>query len=317
MIVDICLCTHNPRVETLERAIRALARQSAGPGAFSVLLVDNASTPALTTGLLEPLLAAGIPARLIREEKLGISHARLRAADETDAEWVLFVDDDNELAPDYVEKGVAFARQHPEVGCFGGKLLLAPQLRPARWVVPFLPYLGIKDLGDETLIGRSDKWERWEPPTAGAFVRRPLLDAYRAQAADGDSLARLGRKGRGHLASCEDSLIMRNAYALGLANAYHPALVLYHHLDPRRFAFRYLVRLLYGYGVSHVVLESVLSGGPKPVPPYYGSVNLFARTVYWIFRQERRQSFAYGIGQVAYHFGARDEHMRQARSRAG
>jgi hypothetical protein len=209
---------------------------------------------------------------------------------------------------------MAFAQANPQVGCFGGKLLLAPHLSPPAWVVPFLPYLGIKDLGDETLMGRSGKWERWEPPTAGAFVKRPLLDAYRAQSARGETLARLGRKGRGNLASCEDSLIMRNADALGLANAYYPGLVLRHHLDPRRFAFRYLIRLLYGYGVSHVVLESVLAG-PQPVPPYYESLNLFARTIYWIFRQERRHSLAYAVGQVAYHFGARREHLRQARAR--
>lgn len=315
MIVDACLCTHDPRPEILARAIGALAKQSVGAAGLRVLVVDNASATPLTEEILAPLRAAGMPARLVREERLGISHARLRAAGETGAEWVLFVDDDNELARDYVEKGIAFAAANPDVGCFGGKLLLAPELAPARWVVPFLPYLGIKDLGDETLSGRSDKWERWEPPTAGAFVKRPLLDLYRSQSAQGETLARLGRKGRGNLASCEDSLIMRNAFALGLANAYCPGLVLYHHLDPRRFAFRYLIRLLYGYGVSHVVLESVLAG-PQAIPPYYRSLELFARTIYSIFQQERRHSLAYGVGQVAYHFGARREHLRQARAHA-
>ncbi len=261
--IEVYICTHNPRREILAVAVDSIARQSVGPEALCVLLVDNASEPALPDSVLEPLRKAGIQARLVQESIPGISRARMRAVTETNGDWILFVDDDNELTPDYVAEGLAFIAKHPGVGCFGGKLLLPETLKPALWVVPYLPYLGIKDIGDKTLIGSAEKWEPWEPPTAGAFVCRTLLDAYRRQSEQGKDVFALGQRGS-VLLRCEDSLIMRNSYYLNLANAYYPRLSLRHHLDPRRFDFRYLVRLLYGYGVSHVVLESILRG-PQPV----------------------------------------------------
>jgi glycosyltransferase involved in cell wall biosynthesis len=314
-MIDVCICTHNPRRDLLDVVIDSIARQDVPRATFRVLLVDNASKPPIPGAVLEPLRRASIEARLVVEPVPGTSRARMRAVTETDGDWILFVDDDNELAPGYVGEGLAFIARHPEVGCFGGKLLLAQGLEPPSWVVPFLPYLGIKDMGDETVSGKADKWERWEPPTAGAFVCRRLLGEYRRQSEEGKDVFKLGAQGAVPL-RCEDSLIMRNAYPLGLANAYYPRLALQHHLDPSRFRFRYLVRLLYGYGVSHVILESILKG-PQPMPAYYASLNLFMRTLYWVFRQERRHSLAYGIGQVAYHVGARAEHLRQARRPQG
>lgn len=310
MIVDICICTHNPRPALLDVAIRSVARQAAPGHTLRVLLVDNASNPPVPREVLRPVEDAGMPSRLVMEPIPGTSRARMRAVTETDGDWILFVDDDNELEPGYVAEGLAFIAAHPEVGCFGGKLLLARGLNPPKWVLPFLPFLGIKDIGDETLIGIADRWEKWEPPTAGAFVSRKLLDEYRRLSVEGRDVFKLGAQGSIPL-RCEDSLIMRTALGVGLANAYYPRLRLQHHLDPQRFRFRYLVRLLYGYGVSHVILEAILRGH-QPIPPYYASREQFLRMIYWIFRQERRHSLAYGIAQVAYHWGARREHRRQA-----
>src|SRR5512135_205558 len=96
-VIDVCMCTHAPRLEILRRALSALANQSSGPGSFRLLLVDNATTPPLPEELLEPVRDAGIEARLVREERLGLTAARLRAIAETSGPWILFLDDDNEL----------------------------------------------------------------------------------------------------------------------------------------------------------------------------------------------------------------------------
>lgn len=308
-MIDVCICTHNPRRDILSLVLNSLARQSVGAG-FRVLVIDNASSQLLLDSMLEPVRKIGATARLVQEPSLGISRARLRAVVETSSDWVLFVDDDNELSPNYIAEGLAFIQQHPEVGCFGGKLLLAKNLNPARWVVPFLPYLGIKDVGDETLIGRSERWEPHEPPTAGAFVCRRVLDEFHKRSLEGNEVFRLGRQGRHKLSSCEDSLIMRDAYRLNLSNAYYPKLVLYHHLEPRRFRFRYLVRLMHGYGVSHVILESILRGR-QSVPYHYAYKKSFLKTLLWGISKCNNPAFATGL--VAYHIGARREHLRQRR----
>jgi glycosyltransferase involved in cell wall biosynthesis len=309
-MIDVCLCTHNPRLEIFTKVLASIQNQTVGSDTFRFLIVDNASSPPLDESLLARFTKQGMLARMVREPKPGIARARLRAILETKGEWLVFVDDDNELMPNYIAEGMKFASMHEDLGCFGGKLLLAPDLCPATWVKPFLPYLAIKDIGEEPLFGKSTSWGAWEPPTAGAFIRRSVLALYKQRADNDEKLFKLGRTGKNNLSSCEDSLIMRGAFSIGLANAYSPKMVLHHHLDAKRFNLNYLIRLMYAYGVSHVVLESLLSG-PQPIPHYYSSNSQFLRLLLGAVKGGANQSIAFGIGMAAYHFGARTEHLRQ------
>ncbi len=93
-VIDICICTHNPRSDILKLSIDSILHQKTIPADISVVLVDNGSVPAISCELLEPLDRAGIASRLVRETKLGLSNARLRAISETNGDWLLFVDDE-------------------------------------------------------------------------------------------------------------------------------------------------------------------------------------------------------------------------------
>lgn len=306
IVLDVCLCTHNPRPEILAKALASILKQTADGDLFRVLLVDNASEPPLDGALLTNFAQKGVAARMVREPRLGIAHARLCAILETNGEMLLFVDDDNELAPNYIAEGMSFAASHPDVGCFGGKLLLPTGPCPAAWIHPFLPYLAIKDIGDAPLVGKSATWESWEPPTAGAFIQRSVLDLYKQRAARDANIFKLGRSGSKNLSSCEDALIMSGSFSLGLANAYNPALVLHHHIDLKRFTFNYLIRLMYAYGVSNSILEELLHTPKQNDSPGGSAVRVIRRTV-----AAARQSLPFGIGIAAYYLGARSERRRQ------
>ncbi len=264
-MLSICICTHNPKPSLFARVLEAIAAQTRR--SFDVLIVDNASSPALDENVLAPLLARDIAARIVREEIAGLVSARLRAIASTTSDWMLCVDDDNVLAPEYVAEGLAFIETHADVAAFGGKLVLPPEIRAPDAVRPFLPYLAVRDVGDEVLMGVSEKWEIWEPPAAGAFVSRPVLKDFAAFVRANVAASRLGRT-PGGFASCEDSLLMHSAYRLGRATAYNPRLRLDHHVDASRFEFSNLVRLMEGYGRSQPVLEQLLRG-PIRTPAYY------------------------------------------------
>lgn len=264
-MLSIAICTHNPDPSLFERVLGAIAAQT--ERAFEVLVVDNASIPPLTEHVLDPLRSRGISARLVQEDRPGLVHARLRAIDATTSEWMLCVDDDNVLASDYVAQGFAFIRAHPEVAAFGGKLELPETMRPSRTLKPFLPYLAVRDVGDRPLMGLSDKWEIWEPPAAGAFVARAVLEDFAAFVRTHARAMTLGR-GPASFASCEDSLLMHSAYRLGRPTAYNPNLRLQHHIDPRRLSPTYLLKLMEGYGRSHVVLDRLIRGRIS-APAYY------------------------------------------------
>mgnify|MGYP001065828082 CR=1 FL=1 len=310
-MIEVAICTHNPSPSTLSIVLNSLARQTSGPGSYRVLLVDNASSPPLTDECLTPLRQAGIDARLVTEPTPGLSRARIKAIEETSEEWLLFVDDDNELSATFIADGLDFISKHPEVGCFGGKLILPAHLTPPSWVTPFLPYLGIKDFGNEIIINKTvDGWGPWEPAGAGAWVHRKVLTEYRRRSLHDENFFALGRTGKSNLASCDDSLLMRCAYRIDMANAYVPQLSLKHHLSPHRFKFSYLIRLMNAYGRSHVVLENVLKG-QQQTANYYATITNFRKLVPHIFTLARKKSLPFALGQIAYHIGARSEYRRQ------
>jgi glycosyltransferase involved in cell wall biosynthesis len=308
-LIDVCLCTHNPRPEILEKVLASIANQRISAGAFRLLLVDNASYPAVDETIVHRFYSKGIAARIVREPIPGIARARLRAICETSAELLLFVDDDNELSVDYLAVGLQFAATNSNVGCFGGKLLLPPNIRPPGWTEPFLPYLAIKDIGEVPIFGRSPGWAVWEPPTAGAFIRRSVLDLYKQRAQLDESIFKLGRVGSQNLSSCEDTLIMSGAFSLGLQNAYYPSLVLYHHLSANRFKFKYLIRLMYAYGVSNVILEN-LTRSKQTVLAIESRWRLLLRIVRATLAASK-QSLPFGLGMLAYNVGGHCERLRQ------
>ncbi|MGQ0532387.1 MAG: glycosyltransferase [Caulobacteraceae bacterium] len=299
-MLSICICTHNPKPNLLAQVIDSIAAQT--ETSFDVLVVDNSSAPALPEDVLAPLRTRGIAARLVREEKPGLIHARLCAIAATSSEWMLCVDDDNVLASDYVSEGLAFIRAHPNTAAFGGKLLLPDNIPLPFGVKPFLPYLAVRDVGDDAMMGVSATWEIWEPPAAGAFIARAVLNDFAAFVRTHSAASTLGRA-PGSFASCEDSLLMHSAYRLGRATAYNPRLKLKHHIDPKRFDFDSLLKLMEGYGRSHVLLDQLLRGRVE-TPRYYRTPAHVAATMAAAMAHHIAPSPVFGYARARYHLAA-------------
>lgn len=315
-MVAVCICSHNPDPKTLGIVVTALAQQTAPPGSFHVLLVDNASSPPLGRGSVWPLLKAGVAVRIVREEKPGLARARLKAIAETEDDWVIFVDDDNQLAADYVAKAIRFAAENPGIGCFGGRLVLPSVIKPESWVEPFLPDLGVRDYGDAVITNfDQDQWGEWEPAGAGAVVHRRVLEEYQRLSETEAGFFNLGRSGNWGVASCDDSLMMRGAVRLGMGSAYVPGLELRHYINPRRFRLSYLLRLMYGYGQSFVRLDRVLYGDIPP-PKDYSKFRRTWRKMKWRWRQYAGYPWQMRVGQLLSDLGRYTEFHRGNRGDA-
>jgi len=298
MVLDVCICTHNPRRDIFAIVLNAIANQTLSKDAYKVWVIDNCSTPPLTEIDLHPLKNTGINYQIVVEPQLGNLHARRRAVEETTGDLLVFVDDDNELTSHYLETALAIAVHNPNIGCFGGKLLLAPNLSCPKWIEPLLPYLAVRDFGDDIITNLSKHWGEWEPPTAGAGVRRQVLKRYLERLNEIPEALKLGRRGRSGLLSCEDSLMMRGAYDLGLECSYQPSLVLIHHLNPNRFKLLYLLRLMYSYGRSHVILERALGHPFTPV-----SVREASKIMIDNVKTRDIKNFVHLIGLIAWDLG--------------
>ncbi len=101
MDLSVIICTHNPRADFLRRTLDALKEQTLARGEWELVLVDNASKTAVA-GAWD--LAWHPRGRHVREEELGLTHARFRGIREATGAVLVFVDDDNILAPDYLQQ---------------------------------------------------------------------------------------------------------------------------------------------------------------------------------------------------------------------
>src|SRR5436190_1048189 len=114
--VTVVICTHNPREPYLQRVLEALRAQTFPLSNWELLVIDNASVSPLE-GRLE--LSWHPQGRIIRENELGLTPARLRGIAEGRSDLLLFVDDDNVLDSDYVAQAAALAERLPIIGVFG------------------------------------------------------------------------------------------------------------------------------------------------------------------------------------------------------
>jgi len=280
----IVLCTYNPDRALLRDVLKSLADQSgAVDGRYELIVVDNNSSPPLVE---DELSAGALRVRRVLEPRQGLIFARLAGIRATRAPLICFVDDDNLLAPDYLETALKIAREHPSVGAFGGITRAPDYLKVPRWKVGLLPFLGIRDHGPDPIVCGEDRWGPWEPIGAGMVVLREVGEAF-IVVVEGDAVASsLGRRGC-NLASCEDSLLARTATRNGFACGYFPALVLEHRIAQRRVNTRYLATLLYHMGRSAVRLERALGNAIPRQNALGGSVELAKRLVYRVLTDGR------------------------------
>src|SRR6266446_5579423 len=115
--ISVITCAHNPRPDYLEQVLAALRSQTLGKQEWEYLLIDNTSDE-----LLAPRfdLSWHPQAKHFREERLGLTHARLRGIQESTGAVLVFVDDDNVLDKDYLEQVLSLSRAWPMIGAFSG-----------------------------------------------------------------------------------------------------------------------------------------------------------------------------------------------------
>lgn len=279
--LSVVLCTYNPRQDLLAKALRAISRQTLHADAFELVVVDNNSPVPLRTDVCERLALREV--RVVRELRQGLTYARVAGINATSAPVICFVDDDNELEADYLERVLEIAIAEPDLGVWGGICEGVFESKVQGYKKEWLPHLGVRYAGPEPLTGSGDAWGEHEPIGAGICVRRPVAEGYVAFVEGVGGAGALGRQGKA-LLSGEDSLISRIAHRLGYLVGYRPQLKLNHHITAGRLKLRYLARLMEGHGRSYVVLQR-LCGNPLAAPnPEQASKTLISN-----FRFRRRQ----------------------------
>ncbi len=289
----VALCTHN-HADRLLRTLSDLPRLKLPKAEWEFLVIDNASSDSTPKLLADNPWPDGWKVRVLREARLGLSHARNRAIAEARGEYIIFLDDDETADPDWL---CAYERlievQAPDA--FGGRIeVLFEGERPVWLRDELLGFLGQlnRHAAIAQLTGPGESFH------GGNFgFRRELAGQV------GGFDAALGRKGQDNTGG-EEVDFYRRLLNAGYKVWWTPEAVIHHRIQAVKLDRRYFIDLHYRQGRMEAIRKR---GEAFRLPPFYlaGQLVRAMRAVWQEYRingsnatLRKEMNVAYFLGQV-------------------
>lgn len=273
--ISIIVATYN-RSTYLLRTLRSLAQQSLDRALWEIVVVNNNSsddTPEQVAKFISEHPELQIVA--VTETQQGLSHARNAGIRASSGEFLLFVDDDEEMNEEYLSCYLSLFEEHPDAMGAGGIMTPLYEYPVPKWISPLTeqPISGSINLGKEVRLFPKHKY----PIGGNMGFRRTAIKRY------GDFDTGLGRTGNAPMGGEEKELFGR-LKAGGEKIYYLPGAVIYHIIPESKFDTDYFQRLNYLNGVSerhrtlqigrsaylkHLLVEAIKWGVILPLALYY------------------------------------------------
>lgn len=243
--VSIVVCCYNS-ADVIIPTMNALSRQEVPPGTgCELLLVDNNCTDNTVQLARDIWKEADYPMRVIKERTPGLIYARKAGVKNASYDILLFVDDDNILAPGWVEKLSRLYREMPGVGAVGGYNEALLQGGKPEW---FDRFQGVYACGPRDEAAGVNPKKKFG---AGLSFRTRVI---RSILFSGPPLFLVGRT-KNALIRGDDTEMALRCVLLGWDFYYEPALKLQHNLLPNRVNWEYVCRARKGGGISSIILK--------------------------------------------------------------
>lgn len=256
---SVIICTYNPTAGIFIKCLDAITRASVHQVPAEILIIDNNSSVSLSTEqyILE-FIQQNRNAKVIVEEKQGLTNARLRGIADSSGQLLIFIDDDNIVAENFFTVAMRTATDHPFIGAFSGQVIVDYEKAPPAWTKR---YWGL-------LVHREFNGNYWSnlmfnnetmPCGAGLCITRDVGDYYIHLHNTGKRNFYLDRS-KGSLLSGGDNDLAMCACDLGKGMGLFQDLQLKHHIPQGRFTLDYLSRLAHGIYYSSVILQYLRTG---------------------------------------------------------
>jgi len=256
-LLSVIICTHNPREDYLQRVLKALEDQTLSKDHWELLLIDNASKDFLSE---KWNLSWHTKARHVREQELGLTTARLRGIRESRGDLLVFVDDDNVLANDYLEQASTLASEKPWVGAFGGNINPEFECKPEESLGKLVDWVGVVRVTEEKwALAPNCSAMNYAPIGAGMVVRRIVAEHY-LNLSDAHPLRKnLDRVGTSLLCHGDTDLALCSC-DIGLAVGQFPQIQLTHLIPSRRVREEYIFSLIESAAFSDAIFRYIREG---------------------------------------------------------
>jgi glycosyltransferase involved in cell wall biosynthesis len=170
MDVSILICTHNS-AKRLPETLHCLKKQITSEDlSWEVLIVDYKSSDDTNEVVQKIWNDFQIPLRIIEEKQAGKTPALETGLRVALGEAVCIIDDDNWIAPDFINIANKIIKQYPDVGVIGAQGIAHCEIEPPDWFVENQGIYAVGHQGDKAGYVENEK-RRWFWG-AGSVVRK-------------------------------------------------------------------------------------------------------------------------------------------------
>lgn len=244
-VIVCCYNSQNVIKDTLEHLA---VQQTNNAFNYEVVLVDNNCTDHTVevANNVWKVLNTTIDLNVVTESKPGLSYARKAGVNHSKGEFIVFCDDDNWLASDYLQVAFNFMMKHPEVGALGGQSIgVLEGVEPKWWHKEAKNYaVGKQASKSGDVSSRGYVWG------AGMVFRKSLF--LRLYNTGFESL--LSDRKEELLSSGGDSELCKWFILMGYKLWYLETLKFNHYIIKSRLLDTYLVKLKAGHNTSFRIL---------------------------------------------------------------
>lgn len=263
--VSIIICFYNAALK-LKETLESIKRINIDGFNVELILVNNNSKDN-SEDVVKSVMDGfeGFPWRIIKEIKPGLTYARLKGINDANYNQLLFCDDDNWLARDYLQIGLGILKKNNKIAVLGGRGEAVSTIEIPIWFSNVENYYAV---GKQVQQSGRVFGNRNVVYGAGMFVRKDYFFAIYENGYKPFSKDRVGNS----LSSGGDSEMCLAFQIAGYDIWYSEQLKFKHYIEEKRLTFDYLEKLQKGINESAFVsrfFRDYLNGYSPNITKYF------------------------------------------------
>lgn len=266
--ISVIICCYNSKSRikpTLEHIANQIFNQKI---LVEVILVDNNSDDGTSkyAQKIWTTLKPNFPLHIIHESTPGLSFARKAGIKKAQNEYILFCDDDNWLAPDYIQIGYNHLKNNNKIGVLGGRGEVVSNIELPHWFSDFQQdyAVGVQNLFGGNITNRGFVWG------AGMFLRKSVFESI----LDLGITSKLSDRKGNALSSGGDTEICQWFVWAGFELWYREELSFKHFMAKERLTKEYYLRLKTAQNQSYEIIQRYFL-----ITNYYESPQSFLKKI--------------------------------------